>query len=105
MARPINPVISNMVVYPTPFTDNTSFIFDLGAPAEVKVNIYTLTGRLIRVLTKPYDENTWGYTKIDYNGLDNNNESISNGTYIYKIITRTLDNKTSEKTGKFTKIK
>jgi adhesin/invasin len=101
---PTDPTITNVVVYPNPFNSSTKFVFEIGADADIKVDIYTITGRLINSLTKQVAVNEIGYTELTYDGMDINNDQIANGTYIYKISTR-RGNVTHTKTGKFSRIR
>jgi hypothetical protein len=99
-----DPTIDNFVVYPNPFEKNTVFGFEIGSDATVKLDIYTLSGRLINTFTKEVPSTTDRYVKITYDGTDKTNEEIANGTYIYKITTKRGD-KQYTKIGKLTKIK
>jgi hypothetical protein len=98
------PVISNVVVYPDPFSDIAKFMFSLGSQADVKVQIYTLTGRFISELSKHVGVNDTAYVEFVYDGTDKQGALIANGTYIYKIVT-VNNNKSYTKTGKFMKLK
>ena len=44
-------IVSNIANYPNPFTDSTSVLFSLNRSADVSVEVYTIAGRMIRVLT------------------------------------------------------
>jgi hypothetical protein len=104
MSIPTDPKIESTVVYPNPFTDKTKIAFNLNAPAELKIRIYSVSGRLVRTMTRGYDENLFGLTTIEFDGLNDKNEKISNGTYIYKINTMSVSGIKQEQIGKFTKI-
>jgi hypothetical protein len=98
-----DPTISSLVVYPNPFTKSTVFMFDIGSPGEVKIDIYTVSGRLIKTLSKQVGQLEVGYTQVMYDGTDNQDQQIANGTYIYKVTT-TNNGKKCSKTGKFVKL-
>jgi hypothetical protein len=92
--------------YPNPFKDFTSFTFqhNLDSPVSIKIKIYTVSGRLIKELTRTNiaDKNVI----IDWDGRDNDSDAIANGTYIYKITIKSDDgifNKTT--TGIIAKLK
>jgi adhesin/invasin len=108
MAIATEPVIYNEVVYPNPFSDNTVFGLELAAQTELKVTIYSVTGRIVKTITKQFNESilegTRKYVNIPYDGTDDTGELISNGLYIYKIVSKS-NNKQYVKTGKFTKTK
>jgi hypothetical protein len=99
-----DPTIEKQVVYPNPFTDNTKFCFRIGSQGDVKIEIYTLSGRLIKKLVKQVLIGQDGDVVVDYDGTDDKNESVSAGTYIYKI-TAVNNSKQYTAVGKFTKMK
>jgi flagellar hook assembly protein FlgD len=74
--------------YPNPFVDETAFAFDLTQPAEVTIKIYTVSGKLIRVLRTNAEA---GYTIVEWDGRDAEGDPISNGAYLYKVIARSGD--------------
>lgn len=95
-------MISNLLNYPNPFTTSTAFVFTLtGAhiPQEFKIQILTVTGKVVREITKQ----ELGTLKIgrnitDYkwNGTDQYGQKLANGVYLYRVIT-SLEGKTLEK--------
>lgn len=92
--------------YPNPFKDFTSFTFqhNLDSPVSVKIKVYTVSGRLIKEITRTNisEKNVI----IDWDGKDSDSDAIANGTYIYKITIKSDDgifNKTS--TGILAKLK
>jgi len=98
--------VENVYNYPNPMKDNTSFIFqhNLDIPLNVEIKIYTVRGRMIKVLTNP--NITEKFVKIDWDGKDTDRDEIANGTYIYKVIVKSQDGSFSEyKTGKLAKLK
>jgi hypothetical protein len=100
-----DPTIENLVVYPNPFSSQGArFMFNVGSECEIKVNIYSVTGRLVNTLTKYVTVNDAGNVEVVYDGTDNQGQLIANSTYIYKIVTKN-GSKTHTKTGKLTKIK
>ena len=86
--------IYNVFNYPNPFRDDTYFTFVLTQPAEsVRIKIYTVLGRLIKVIDD-YGLLA-GYNKIHWDGRDEDGDRISNSVYLYKIIAKNND-KTTE---------
>ena len=74
--------------YPNPFADDTYFTFTLTGselPQEFKIKIYTVAGRLIRVVDVPQSDLNYGFNKIYWNGRDEDGNNIANGVYFYKI--------------------
>jgi hypothetical protein len=98
------PTINDVVVYPNPFTDNATISFNIGSDGDVKLDIYTISGRLINTLTKTVASGNSGLIEFSYDGTDNKGQQIANGMYLYKITTK---NSVKEylKTGKLTRIK
>ncbi len=86
-------IITDLVNYPNPFSESTTFTFqhNLTEPINVKIKIYTIAGRLI----KEIEENAINdrFVKIYWNGKDEDNNILSNGTYLYKAIIETTDSR------------
>jgi hypothetical protein len=84
-------VLSDVVNYPNPFSNETNFTFQLlggDAGTEIEIKIYTITGRLIRTLRNlvpPLDGFNYDYY---WDGRDDDGDLIANGVYIYKLIIR-----------------
>lgn len=84
-------VVKDVVNYPNPFSSNTTFTFqhNLTKTINARIKIYTVSGRLIKQL-----ENTNigdKFVRIDWDGRDEDGNSIANGTYLYKLIVETVD--------------
>jgi len=54
----------------------------------VTIKIYTVSGKLIRVLQMNADA---GYNILGWDGRDAQGDPISNGAYLYKVIARIGD--------------
>ncbi|WP_457565383.1 type IX secretion system sortase PorU [Caldithrix abyssi] len=82
-----NILLTDVVNYPNPFRDQTRFTFQTNVPgADVKIKIYTVTGRLIQEL---HGVSVMGYNdEIEWDGRDRDGDEIANGVYLYKIILR-----------------
>ena len=84
-------VVRDVYNYPNPFTSNTSFTFqhNLTKPVDVKINVYTISGRLVKQLE---DKNiNQKFVKINWDGRDEDGDQLGNGTYLYKVIVKTTD--------------
>jgi hypothetical protein len=84
-------VVRDVYNYPNPFTYNTAFTFqhNLTRPIDVKINVYTIAGRMIKQLEeKNIDQK---FVKVDWDGRDEDGDQIGNGTYLYKLIVNTTD--------------
>jgi len=79
-------VLEDVLNYPNPFSTDTYFTFQFQSPngsGDVKIKIYTVTGRLIQELEGIA---TPGFNRIYWDGRDRNGDILANGVYLYKII-------------------
>ncbi|MDI6703998.1 MAG: hypothetical protein QME40_04965 [bacterium] len=86
--------------YPNPFNPETWIPFELKDQAHVKINIYSLTGQLIRVLdlgvrkAGRYISNDYGADKDNsdgrgaayWDGKNEDGEDVATGVYFYRLI-------------------
>jgi hypothetical protein len=95
------PMISNMLNYPNPFTTSTAFVFTItGAevPQNIRIQILTITGKVVREITKeelgPLHIGR-NITEFKWDGTDQYGQKLANGVYLYRVITnhngKTLD--------------
>lgn len=89
-------VVRDVYNYPNPFSANTTFTFqqNLAQPIDVKINIYTIAGRLIKVLEEKNINQK--FVKINWDGRDDEGDRLANGTYLYKLIVKTSNGDYSE---------
>ena len=89
-------VVRDVYNYPNPFSSNTTFTFqqNLAQPIDVKINIYTIAGRLIKVLEERNINQK--FVKLNWDGRDDEGDQLSNGTYLYKLIVKTSNGDYSE---------
>jgi hypothetical protein len=89
-------VLKDVVNYPNPFSSNTTFLFqhNISEPIDVKIKVYTVAGRLIKVIEEfsIIDK----YVKIDWDGRDQDGSQIANGTYLYKLIVKSVDGQSNQ---------
>jgi hypothetical protein len=84
--------ITYMMNYPNPFSTSTRFVFTLTGnrvPDEIKIQIMTVTGRVVREIT----EDELGPMRIGRNisqyawdGRDEFGDQLANGVYLYRMI-------------------
>lgn len=82
------PVVSEFKIignYPNPFNPNTTIVFNLPSRGNVSVTIFNQLGEKIKDLVNT--ELQAGENKIIWDGLNNENKSVSSGIYLYKIST------------------
>jgi len=88
------PMISNLLNYPNPFTTSTAFVFTITGsevPQNMKIQILTITGKIVREITKeelgPLHIGR-NITEFKWNGTDQYGQRLGNGVYIYRFVTQ-----------------
>ncbi len=76
--------------YPNPFRESTEINFYSSKSSNVSVNIYTLSGKLVKVLIDNKVRSGW--SKVTWVGTDEMNKKVTSGIYLLKI---KADNKTN----------
>ena len=82
--------VRDFVNYPNPFTEQTTFMFNLSgaaAPDELVIRIYTVAGRKIREMKQSAGDLRIGFNSIQWDGRDEDGDRIANGVYFYKVTT------------------
>ncbi len=93
--------IMNVYNYPNPMSNVTHFTFqhNQSGPVDVNINIYTVTGRLIRTIRAPAVEKR--FVTIPWDGTDEDGDMIANGVYFYRLKVEALEEgRTMETLGK-----
>lgn len=81
--------VMNVFNYPNPFKDETHFTFRLTQiPDELSIKIFTVAGRLIKVIDKTSAELNMDFNKIYWDGRDEDGDPIANGVYLYRVTVR-----------------
>lgn len=85
--------IQQLYNFPNPITTRTSFTFQHNQliPIDVKINIYTVAGRLIHSIDRYAISDR--FVKIDWDRRDSDGDEVGNGVYFYKVIAKTIDGK------------
>jgi hypothetical protein len=105
--------ITHFYPYPNPFSTSTRFVFTLTGnviPDELKIQIMTVTGRVVREITQDeigpirIGNNISEYA---WNGRDEFGDLLANGVYLYRVISKasgqSLDLRATEGDKAFTK--
>lgn len=72
--------------FPNPFRQETYFTFVLsGAPVELAIRIFTVSGRKIRELNLPQSALQVGFNRVLWDGRDSDGDEVANGYYFYQI--------------------
>ena len=66
--------------YPNPFNASTTLPYRVGAPGEVVIDIYNLSGQRVRRLMDSYHD--VGHYTISWDGLDEQAVPSSSGVYV-----------------------
>ncbi len=91
--------LSHVLNYPNPFTTHTDFYFEHNQPGgtfDIQVNIYTISGKMVRTL---YDSQYMDGNRcraISWDRLDDFGDKLAKGTYLYRVRVKTQDGKTAE---------
>ena len=93
--------LENVLNYPNPFVNYTEFWFNHNKPnepLEVQVQVFTISGKLIKTLHQNVQTSGSLSRSISWNGLDDFGNRIGKGVYVYKLkVKSTLSNLVSEK--------
>ena len=91
--------LSHVLNYPNPFTTHTDFYFEHNQPGgtfDIQVNIYTISGKLVKTL---YDTQYMEGNRckaISWDGLDDFGDKLAKGTYLYRVRVKNQEGKTAE---------
>jgi flagellar hook assembly protein FlgD len=96
------PMISNLLNYPNPFSTSTAFVFTITGseiPQNIKIQILTVTGKIVREIT--IDELGplrigRNITEYKWDGKDQYGQKLGNGVYLYRVVS-TMNGKPMEK--------
>jgi hypothetical protein len=80
MADPQEYIAQFVLNYPNPFATTTHFLIELTDPADIRLDIFTVSGKKIRTL---HEASPAGQAWVFWDGRDSVGETIANGTYLY----------------------
>lgn len=69
--------------YPNPFNPNTIIEYTLTESSDIKIIVYDILGRNLRILVDQYMPS--GNHQITWDGKDNFNRKVSTGVYFYQL--------------------
>ena len=72
--------------YPNPFRDETTVIYDVPEPGPVAIEIFTVTGRLVRHLFS--GDVTGGLHRMTWDGADGRGRRVASGVYFLMVTSR-----------------
>jgi len=83
--------LQNVLNYPNPFTDQTSFWFEhnrVGDVLNVQIQVFTLSGRLVKTIQDEFVASGNRVSHLNWDGLDEFGNSIGKGVYVYQVKVR-----------------
>ncbi|TVR77164.1 MAG: T9SS C-terminal target domain-containing protein [Chitinophagaceae bacterium] len=83
--------LNHVYNYPNPFTTSTNFMFEHNQPGQildVQVQIFTVTGKLIKSIHQEVVSEGYRVDNIHWDGLDDFGDKIGRGVYVYKVNVR-----------------
>src|SRR4030095_10900222 len=87
------PMITNMFNYPSPFTTSPAFVFTITGnevPQNIRIQILTITGKIVREITKeelgPLHIGR-NITDYKWDGKDDYGQKLAHGVFLYRVLT------------------
>jgi hypothetical protein len=100
VAKKENLTISHLLNYPNPFTTHTDFYFEhnqLHSLTEVRIEIFTVTGKLVKTIYTDVNSCAYRSEAISWNGLDEYGDKLARGVYIYRLTVKSENGQKAEK--------
>ncbi len=70
--------------YPNPFNPTTTIEFSINNNSDIELSIFNIKGQKVKTLI--HTNYSKGNHSIVWNGVDGENESVSSGVYLYKLM-------------------
>jgi hypothetical protein len=86
-------VIKNLLNYPNPFRNETTFSFEhnrSGEDLEVIIQIYSRNGSLVRIIEGETVNSEFRVNDIKWDGRGGSGKKLESGIYIYRVYVRSL---------------
>ncbi len=80
--------LAHVLNYPNPFTTNTKFQFEhnlVGQQLKVRVNIFTVSGKLVKTIDENLNAEGYRITDIAWDGKDDYGGDLARGVYLYRV--------------------
>ena len=100
--------LDRVLNYPNPFTTKTSFFFEHNRPCgnlDVQVQIFTVSGRLIKTINQAIACEGYRYDGIQWDGRDDFGDPIGRGVYVYRLKIRDESGSVADKFEKLVVLK
>lgn len=88
------PTITEVLNYPNPFSTSTKFVFTITGsevPETLKIQIMTITGRVVKEITREelgFLHIGRNITEYAWDGTDQFGDKLANGVYLYRVQSR-----------------
>ncbi len=100
--------LEHVLNYPNPFSDNTAFWFEhnrVGDVLDVRVQIFTISGRLVKTISTQIPAAQTRVSDINWNGLDDFGNKLGRGAYVYQLSVKTSNGQQAHKIEKLVILK
>jgi flagellar hook assembly protein FlgD len=80
--------LDHILNYPNPFTTHTEFFFEhnqVCSSLQTQIEIYTVTGRLVKTINKMVKTRGFRTEGIPWNGKDEFGDQLAKGVYVYRL--------------------
>jgi hypothetical protein len=95
--------IQNLINYPNPVVDFTSFYFEHNqSDLDMKVNlvIMDISGKVVKIIEDNIKPVGFRYGPINWDGKSNEGDKLKSGMYIFNIVAKASDGEVSTKSGR-----
>jgi hypothetical protein len=92
--------LEHVLNYPNPFTTKTEFYFEhnqVCESLEVQVQIFTVSGKLVKTINKEVRTNGFRSEGIEWDGRDEFGDEIGRGVYLYQLSAKTTEGEVAKK--------
>ena len=92
--------LAHVLNYPNPFTTHTEFFFEHNRPCitlDVQVQVFTVSGRLVKTLSRQLACDGYRSEGLAWNGLDDFGDKLGRGVYVYRLNVATPEGERAEK--------
>ncbi|MEI8224954.1 MAG: type IX secretion system sortase PorU [Bacteroidota bacterium] len=96
-------VLKNLINYPNPFLSETRISAGHNRPAaelNIIINIFSLNGRLIKIIKTKVPSTGYSLPPVIWNGNDDGGKRVGRGIYLYSVIVTTESGETARISGR-----
>jgi len=96
-------ILKNLINYPNPFFETTSITAEHNSPDtefDVTINIYSLNGRIIKIIKTTIFSEGYNLPPIEWDGTDEGGRRVGRGLYPYTVKVTRKDGSTAMASGR-----